>query len=59
VLVPIYCFFCAQARGSTASMPRPIAATYGSIQCRTFITAESFLDVTGTPHDGFMWPPSP
>jgi len=53
VLVPIYCFFVLR-QGLDRFNAAAIAATYGSISAVTFITAESFLDVTGTPHDGFM-----
>ncbi|NQV11196.1 MAG: sodium-dependent bicarbonate transport family permease [Cyanobacteria bacterium] len=53
VLVPIYCFFVLRQRLDRFNAAA-IAATYGSISAVTFITAESFLDVTGTPHDGFM-----
>jgi len=57
--LPIYCFFCCSGRGLDRFQCRGDRRTYGSDQVpSTFITAESFLDVTGTPHDASWWPPS-
>ncbi|MCT0198258.1 sodium-dependent bicarbonate transport family permease [Synechococcus sp. CS-1325] len=53
VLVPLYSFVVLRRRLDVFNAAA-IAATYGSISAVTFITAESFLDVTATPHDGFM-----
>jgi uncharacterized protein len=53
VLVPLYSFLVLMRRLDVFNAAA-IAATYGSISAVTFITAESFLDVTRIPHDGFM-----
>jgi len=53
VLVPLYSFVVLRQRLDVFNAAA-IAATYGSISAVTFITAESFLDVTSIPHDGFM-----
>jgi len=56
VLVLIYCFLCSgrarpfKCRGDRRTPDRSVAVTH---------TAASFLDVTGTPHDGFMVAASP
>jgi len=50
VLVPIYCFFCAQAGARPLQMPRRSPPPTDAIKCRAaarpgdFITAESFLE---------------
>ncbi|MCP9839795.1 sodium-dependent bicarbonate transport family permease [Synechococcus sp. J7-Johnson] len=52
-LVPLYSFLVLKRQLDTYNAAA-IAATYGSISAVTFITAESFLGLTGMPHDGFM-----
>lgn len=52
-LVPLYSFLILK-RQLDIFNASAIAAAYGSISAVTFITAESFLDVTRAPYDGFM-----
>jgi hypothetical protein len=52
-LVPLYSFLVLRRKLDIFNASA-IAATYGSISAVTFITAETFLVVTETPHDGFM-----
>ncbi len=52
-LVPLYSFAVLRRQLDTFNAAA-IAATYGSISAVTFITAETFLGISETPHDGFM-----
>ncbi len=52
-LVPLYSYAVLRRRLDPFNAAA-IAATYGSISAVTFITAETFLGLSDTPHDGFM-----
>lgn len=53
ILVPLYTFYVLKKKVDVYNAGA-IAATYGSVSAVTFVTAVSFLQVTGTPFGGHM-----